>query len=284
MFSLSSQPPWQLSSEEEGWYQPDVIVRFNRECREWPQGAAEAACQELFEELGQEGILIIATDGSFTPGSMRAGWGFAAFLDGVLIAEKSGASTLYTSSTRMELEAVRQALGWLVQESLDVKIIVFATDSMAVLQKIKKGWLPDGWREAELYLSDKSPTFTYVPGHAGVKYNEKADQLAAAAEPTDKLSLFPQDIILLCQYSARQGINESLRHSDEGDRLLHLGIPFANSRDSHHKGPDRCHRNQLLTGNIAPTTLNLLLSGRVREERVSDMWITPSRTPTIVNK
>ena len=107
MFSLSSQPPWQLSSEEEGWYQPDVIVRFNRECRERPQDTAEATCEELFEEIGQEGILIIATDGSFTPGSMRAGWGFASFLDGVLIAEKSGASTLYTSSTRMELFSLK---------------------------------------------------------------------------------------------------------------------------------------------------------------------------------
>ena len=138
----------------------------------------------------------------------------------------------------MELEAVRQALGWLVQESPDVRKVVFATDSMAVLQKIKKGWLPDGWREAEPYLSDKSPTFTYVPGHAGIKYNEKADELAAASEPTDELSLFPQDIVLLSQHSARQGISESLRHSDEGDRLLCLGIPFANSRDSHSKGPD----------------------------------------------
>ena len=158
---LSNQPPWQLASEEEGWHQPAVIVKFNRECREWPQGAAEAACQEMFQELGQEGILIIATDGSFTPGSMRAGWGFAAFLDGKLIAERCGATTLYTSSTRMELEAVKQALGWLAQESPDVRVVVFATDSMAILQKIKNGWLPDGWREVEPYLNDKSPTFTY---------------------------------------------------------------------------------------------------------------------------
>ena len=127
--------------------------------------------KEMFQELGQEGILIIATDGSFTPGSMRAGWGFAAFLDGKLIAERCGATTLYTSSTRMELEAVKQALGWLAQESPDVRVVVFATDSMAILQKIKNGWLPGGWREVEPYLNDKSPTFTYVPGHAGVQFN-----------------------------------------------------------------------------------------------------------------
>ena len=171
----------------------------------------------MFQELGQERSLIIATDGSFTPDTMRAGWGFAAFLDGIPVAEMSGACTLYTSSTRMELEAVKQALGWLTQESPDVATVAFATDSMAVLQRIQSGWLPDGWREVAPYLQDKSPTFVYVPDHVDVKYNEKADKLAAAAEPTDQLLLFSQDIVLLCQQTVRQGISEALLHSDEGD-------------------------------------------------------------------
>ena len=64
---------------------------------------------------------------------------------------------------------------------------------------IQSDWLPDGWREVAPYLQDKSPTFVYVPGHAGVKYNEKADKL----EATDQLLFFSQDVAPLCHQTAR---------------------------------------------------------------------------------
>ncbi|XP_076371662.1 uncharacterized protein LOC143257184 [Tachypleus tridentatus] len=111
----------------------------------------------MFQEFGQKGNLIIATDGSFTPRIMKADWVFAAFLDRTLITEKSGVCTLCTNSTRMKFEAVKQALGWLVRENPDVTTVVFATDSM--VRRIQSGWLPDGRREAAPYLHNKSPTF-----------------------------------------------------------------------------------------------------------------------------
>ena len=117
-----------------------------------------------------------------------------------------------------------------------------------------------------------------MPGHAGVKFNEKADQLAATAVPTDQLPLLCQDIALLCQYTTRQTISESLCHSEEGDRLLSLMIPFATSRDSHDKGPERCFQNQIRTGNISKTTLLQLLAGRDKAERVCE--VTNSMTPS----
>lgn len=47
----------------------------------------------------------------------------------------------------MEFEAVKQALGWLIQESLDVTTVVFATDSMAVCREARvAGYLMDGER------------------------------------------------------------------------------------------------------------------------------------------
>ena len=116
----------------------------------------------------------------------------------------------------------------------------------------------------------------YGTGHASVKYNEKADKLAPAAEPTDQPLLFSQDIALLCQQTVRQGISEALLHSDEGDRLLRLRTPFSASSSSHQKGPDRCHNNQLTTGNISSSTLDLLLSGRLKDERVSVCTDIPS--------
>ena len=120
----------------------------------------------------------------------------------------------------------------------------------------------------------------YVPCHAGVKYNEKADELAAAAEPTDQLLLFSQDIALLSQHTVRQDISEALVHSDEGDRLLSLRTPFGISSSSHNKGPDRCHINQMRTGNISSTTLELLLTGRLKAERICVASDASSMKPT----
>ncbi|XP_076372832.1 uncharacterized protein LOC143257676 [Tachypleus tridentatus] len=105
---------------------------------------------------------------------------------------------------------------------------------MAMLQRIQSGWVRDGWREAAPHLHDKPPTFVYVPGHAGVKYNDKADQVAAAAEPMDQIYI---------------------------------------------KGLDKCYRKQLITGNISRSALDLLLTGRVKAERICDSLDTPPECP-----
>ena len=49
------------------------MVKFNREFNKWPLREEDAACQEMFQERGQVATFIIATDGTFTAGSMRAG-------------------------------------------------------------------------------------------------------------------------------------------------------------------------------------------------------------------
>ena len=90
------------------------------------------------------------------------------------------------------------------------------------------------WHHHDHNLQDKSPTFIYVPGHAGVKNNGKTDDLAAAAnQQTSFILLFSQYIALLCQ----QGISEALLNSKEGDRPLSLKTSFGVSSSCHHKAP-----------------------------------------------
>ncbi len=56
-----------------------------------------------------------------------------------------GSHIVHTSSTRMELEAVRQALLWLKDTSPNCRSMIIATDSLAVLTSPRNGWLPGGW-------------------------------------------------------------------------------------------------------------------------------------------
>ena len=89
--------------------------------------------------------MVIATDGSFAPDNDRAGWGFAVYANGQKVADRCGAHNMVTSSTRMEVEAVHQALMWLIIHEPEAESVIIATDSQALLSKIKSGWLPDGW-------------------------------------------------------------------------------------------------------------------------------------------
>ena len=268
---IADRMPWSRREIEEWSYEPDVIVRFNRECREWPCGAAEAACRELLQEIGSGSCLVIATDGSFTPDTIRAGWGLAAYLDGRMVMEMAGACNAYVSSTRMEMEALRQALLWLSRDRPEAGKVVFGTDSMAVLQRIQCGWLPDGWSEASDYLCDKLPSFVYLPGHAGVRYNERADELAGRAEPDNSMRLYHQDVSLMCERDSLLRLKRQVLEYDEGQRLIDCAIPFGSSKNSRFKGPTRCHHNQISTGNISKGTLHLLLIDRIKMERVCEL-------------
>ncbi len=128
----------------------------------------------------------------------------------------SGAFTLYTSSTRMEVEALNQALSWLAEETPTAETVLFASDSQAMLKKLQGGWFPESWNKAHHYLSNKKVRFIYVPGHSDVKLNEAADRLAGASDPTSRTSLYLQDIALLASRKAKQNVLNNITSYDEG--------------------------------------------------------------------
>ena len=102
-----------------------------------------------------------------------------------LATKRCGAHNIVTSSTRMEVKAVRQALSWLITHEPKAESVILTTDSQALLSRIKSGWLPDGWvpPPSEALVMSRI-VWVYVPGHAGVTINEEADRLAAAATDT----------------------------------------------------------------------------------------------------
>lgn len=138
-------------------------------------------------------LVTIYTDGGADPNPGPGGWG------AVLMHEASGTvrelsgGEARTTNNRMELTAAIKALEAL-QESCRVRLF---TDS----QYLKKGitqWLPgwiargwkrkdgelqneDLWRQLSELVKGHQIEWGWVKGHAGNRWNERADQLATAA-------------------------------------------------------------------------------------------------------
>ena len=256
--TLATSPAWtQLKDYDEPPY--EVVVRLSRACRDWPEGAANAICCSLFEDYGTDDRIIVATDGSFSEDTQRAGWGLAVFQFGRCIGEEAGMHQVYVSSTRMELEAIRRGLHWLSVHQPPTSAVIFATDSMAVLSRLSNFEVPDNWWSAAEYLHGKRTVWMYVPGHAGVSVNVKADALAAAASVPSPLDLYHTDIRLLGHFYNKSAVTSEAACYSEGTRITELGGTFGLCRKSRYKGPSRTRKNHLLTGNIGTVTLNEVL-------------------------
>ena len=53
-YHLSTNPAWFKLEDAERIAQCSVTITLSHECREWPEGAANVKCKELFSEIGGE--------------------------------------------------------------------------------------------------------------------------------------------------------------------------------------------------------------------------------------
>jgi len=135
--------------------------------------------------------LEIYTDGSFKEG--RGAWAYVLVQNGEMVREDS-ASLRKTSSNRMEFQAAIEALKVLPEKS---KAIVY-TDSQILVDimnnKISQ-WRAMDWvkskgqpipnvdlvQELDQYNQKHCIQWQWVRGHAGIKYNERCDELCIRA-------------------------------------------------------------------------------------------------------
>lgn len=135
--------------------------------------------------------LEIYTDGSFKEG--RGAWAYVLVQNGEMVREDS-ASLRKTSSNRMEFQAAIEALKVLPENS---KAIVY-TDSQILVDimnnKISQ-WRAMDWvkskgqpipnvdlvQELDEYNQKHCIQWQWVRGHAGIKYNERCDELCIRA-------------------------------------------------------------------------------------------------------
>ncbi len=124
-------------------------------------------------------MLEIFTDGSCirNPGG-DGGWGVVAVRDGQMVAELYGPDPT-TTSNRAEMTAIIQALLWL-PPSASATIV---SDSKLCVNILSGRWRAkanlDLIDEARELIQERQIKFRWVRGHAGNRWNEYADLLAA---------------------------------------------------------------------------------------------------------
>ena len=190
---------WQEKEDEAEQY-THVIATLGRECREWAPGAANAEIEAIISEISGPEDAIMFTDGSVKRGE-KSGWAFTARVNGSTTGEGSGAVDMTASSMAMEVKAATEALRFLSETQHRKAVIV--TDSMSMLQKIKRGLFYTDWwsliRRSQLQII----TWLFCPGHSGVQGNERADKLAGDAVTGDAMTFDPP--IVLAAVKDEQG-------------------------------------------------------------------------------
>ncbi len=146
--------------------------------------------------MQEKNSVKIYTDGAAKGNPGRAGWG-AVFIFGKDIVEIGGGVD-HATNNQMELTAPVEALKYLKHKmSKTVFDIEIVSDSKYVILGITEwifNWQKNNWRNAakkpvlnkelweELYklTQDQKIKWTYVKGHNGDKYNERADVIATS--------------------------------------------------------------------------------------------------------
>lgn len=143
--------------------------------------------------------LEIYTDGSLKKiGDMTFGaWGFIVVQDGQEIYEASG-SEYGTTNQRMELEAIIQALTYILTIRRPNERTIIYSDSAYVINCYQQEWyikwLENGWQNANKknvanrdqwqkiipYFDNFWYSFDKVSAHSGVFWNEKCDTMVQA--------------------------------------------------------------------------------------------------------
>ncbi len=120
----------------------------------------------------------IFTDGGCSPNPGRGGWAFVVVQDGQSIGENFGGEPR-TTNNRMEITAIIHGL-------LSIPPGAAATivsDSQLAINIISGSWRAKANRalvkEAQALVGERHITFRWVRGHAGDRWNERADALAA---------------------------------------------------------------------------------------------------------
>ena len=192
-----------------------VIITMGRERREIAPVINDAAIKDLISEhSGPDGV-VVYTDGSVKKGE-QSGWGFIAYIDDKTVHTASGAIGTDTSSMRMEIEAITNALRWMADTRPQTQHITIVTDSQSTLKKIENHCLRSEWLEAIKKTEMESATWIYCPGHAGVRGNEAADALAGQAVINGGIQFDKHDVL--------KSLDRLLREEEKNDGVQYHGI------------------------------------------------------------
>ena len=233
-----------------------VCIQLDRKCRQEIPAAVEVEVQALIFENSLEGDVVIYTDGSVVR-RVKSSWAYTAQAGRRIVKEGSGGFAVTTSSLTMEVMAVSKAITWL--ESQTFTGACFLSDSMSMLRKIEMGWIRREWLLSLERSRVAKISFIFVPGHAGVQGNERADELAGTATVEGGPAMDQADIL-----NALRDARLSQEPSDDCEsttmvRLREQQVKRGVAKQEHYAGSQRRLINQHRTGVVSRYTLRDLL-------------------------
>ena len=149
----------------------------------------------------------------------------------------------------METMAVTKALNWL--KTTDFVRACILSDSMNMLRKIQAGSIRQQWLKSLQEGQIRHLTFIFVPGHAGVKGNERADQLAGSANIDEGHALDRADIINAIREAGRKVDCPDICESASLSRMKELGVKRGIAKYERLAGDNRRMINQHRTGVVS---------------------------------
>jgi ribonuclease HI len=152
--------------------------------------------------------ITIYTDGAARGNPGRAGWAAIFLIEENKKEIEIGGRAEHATNNQMELTAPIEALKYIRNMSkaaFDMEIEIFS-DSKYVILGITEwifGWQKNNWRNAagkpvlnqelwrELFelTRDRKIKWTYVEGHSGKKWNERADEIATSFADGEPIEL-----------------------------------------------------------------------------------------------
>lgn len=130
---------------------------------------------------------VLYADGACLGNPGPGGWGVVVAEPASEYRELSGGPYPATTNNKMEITAAIEGLRDVEPDS----DVIVRTDSDYVVKTMTLGWKRNAnqelWRELDREVAARHVRFEWVRGHAGDKYNERADKLAASAARGVKL-------------------------------------------------------------------------------------------------
>ncbi|XP_028514605.1 uncharacterized protein LOC110238129 [Exaiptasia diaphana] len=166
-----------------------IDIVGSREWRDRNPIINQAEVEQYIESVNVN--IIIATDGSVREDVTA--WAGLVWKNNRCIYKWCAGKHGRTSSFRAEMEGVEDALFWMSNNTSVQDTTLLLTDSKSLVAQLQSGMVKNTWLKL-LRKIKSSIRIAYIPGHAGITYNEAADHLAGMAEPFGHITFYQQDI------------------------------------------------------------------------------------------
>ena len=233
------------------------VTTLDRTWKEKNSIVVNAEVNALISENSGDGDVMIYTDGSVVR-QQRSAWAFTARSACRTVYEASSAYLMTTSSMTMEVMAVTRAISWLATQ--DYSHVCILSDSMSMIRRVEAGFVRRQWIDSLSRSKVRVITFIFVPSHAGVYGNEKADRLAGSAAVVAGKPMDRADIINAIREIGRTEDFHGCA-SASLSRLREMGVKIGTARFETFSGHIRSRINQHRTGTISRSTLMSILMG-----------------------